>query len=276
MHKTMKLSEAVKLLSAAGCASPREEARMLFSHFDGIPRHRLIAEDPKTENPELISAVARRQNREPLQYILGEVGFFGEVYKVTPACLIPREDTEVLVDYAVKNIPAGGVFADLCTGSGCIAISVLKNTKDTSAIAVDISEDALALARENAEKNGVENRISFQKINVISDTLPDQGEFDAILSNPPYVTDEAYKSLEQEIYYEPKIAFVGGADGGDFYRAITEKYLPKLMDGGFIAYEIGYDQSALMLELAKEHNLNAEILKDLSGNPRVCVLKRKK
>ena len=272
----MKLSEAARLLSEAGITSARDEARTLFSHFDGIPCHKLIADDPSTQNPELISAIRRRQSREPLQYILGEVGFYKETYKVTPDCLIPREDTEILVDFAVKNLSVGARFADICTGSGCIAISVLKNTVSTSALAVDISECALKLAAQNARLNGVYERIYFESCDVLK-SAPSLGEkFDAVLSNPPYVTNKAYLSLEKEIYSEPEIAFVGGEDGGDFYRAITKNLLPRLSDGGFIAYEIGYDQSELIRSVAEQNGMSAEIISDLSGNPRVAVLRKKK
>lgn len=276
ISKKMKLSEAARLLSEAGITSARDEARTLFSHFDGIPRHKLIADDPSTQNPELISAIRRRQSREPLQYILGEVGFYKETYKVTPDCLIPREDTEILVDFAVKNLSVGARFADICTGSGCIAISVLKNTVSTSALAVDISEGALKLAAQNARLNGVYERISFESCDVLK-SAPSLGEkFDAVLSNPPYVTNKIYLSLEKEIYSEPEIAFVGGEDGGDFYRAITKNLLPRLSDGGFIAYEIGYDQSELIRSVAEQNGMSAEIISDLSGNPRVAVLRKKK
>jgi release factor glutamine methyltransferase len=270
----MKLSDAVKILSEAGIDSPKHEARLLFSHFEGLPSHSLILSDPETENQALISAVKRRSLREPLQYIIGEVGFYKETYKVTPDCLIPREDTEILVDYAVKNLPRGAHFLDLCTGSGCIAISVLKNTQDTSATGADISEGALAIAKENAKRNGVCDRLSLELLDVTKDTPKDGRTFDAILSNPPYVTEKAYSSLEKEIYFEPKLAFVGGEDGADLYRAITKGYKHLLSEGGFIAYEIGYDQSKIITEIAKENGMSAEIINDLSGNPRVAVLKR--
>lgn len=269
----MTLSEATKILSDAGIKTAREEARTLFSHFDKTPSYKLIAENPKTENSELIDAINRRAKREPLQYIIGEVGFYKETYKVTPDCLIPREDTEILVDYAVKNLPCGAEFADLCTGSGCIAISVLKNTSQTTAHAIDISDKALEIAKENAEINCVRERISFEKLDVIRELPKQKKLFNAILSNPPYVTNSAYLELEYEIYREPKCAFVGGEDGGDFYRAITKNYSKLLSEGGFIAYEIGYDQAELISDIAKQNGFSAEIISDLSGNPRVAVLR---
>ncbi len=269
----MKLSEAISALSRAGIASARAEARRLFSHFEGIPEYKLIADDPEAQSEALVRAVERRCQREPLQYILGKAGFYKELYKVTPDCLIPREDTEILVDYAVKNLSRGAAFFDLCTGSGCIAISTLKNTVDTTALAVDISEAALAVAKENAERLGVLERIELLRLDVLRDPPPCTKKADAILSNPPYVASDVYPKLEKEIFHEPKAAFVGGEDGGDFYRHITKTYKSLLSDGGFIAYEIGYDQSELIGEIARAENMSAEIINDLSGNPRVAVLK---
>ena len=146
----MTLKSAIELLKQAKIDSPEYDARELFKLF--IPLPTLSSE---CDDPRLISMLERRADREPLQYIIGEVGFYREVYRVTPDCLIPRSDTEILVDYAVKNIPRGESFLDLCTGSGCVAISTLCNTRDTRAVAVDISDGALKVAKENAEKNCV-------------------------------------------------------------------------------------------------------------------------
>lgn len=269
----MKLSEAKEILEKAGIPDPLREARLIFSNIGNIPPWQLVGDDPKCDTPSLLSAISRRANREPLQYILGEVSFYREKYKVTPACLIPREDTEVLVDYAIKNSARGARFLDLCTGSGCIAISVLANTEKTEALAIDISNDAIALARENAKLNHVAERVRFLEADILSEGIPEGlGKFDFILSNPPYIRDTVYQNLEREIFHEPKAAFLGGEDGGVFYRAITPKYKPLLNQDGFIAYEIGYDQKELIQSVALENDMSAKIIKDLSGNARVAVL----
>ena len=186
-------------------------------------------------------------------------------------CLIPRSDTEVLVDFAVKNLPDGARFIDLCTGSGCIALSVLNNTTDTTAVAVDISPAALEIARKNAKKLGLDSRVEIREGDALGVAIG--GEIDAVLSNPPYVTDSEYTSLEREIYFEPRGAFVGGEDGGDFYRAITENYKSRLKKGGFIAYEIGAAQAELLGKIAKDNDMSCEIINDLGGRARVAVLK---
>ena len=154
----MTLKEACDLLSTGGIDNAMSEARKIFKTLGGFKDYDLFSSSAQCDSKEVTEAVIRRSRREPLQYILGEVGFYNELYKVTPDCLIPREDTELLVDLAIKRIPSGKSFIDLCTGSGCIALSVLNNTKDTFATLVDISEGALSVAAENAERLGLTDR----------------------------------------------------------------------------------------------------------------------
>ncbi len=272
----MKLSEATDILRKAGIEDPRAEARLLFTEIGGIPEYKTVGADPEVNSPILTDAVRRREKREPMGYILGSVGFYHESYFVTPDTLIPRSDTEALVEYAVSKLGAGDVFLDLCTGSGCIAISVLKNTFGTTAVAVDISEKALRVAAKNSDRNGVSDRLTLLYSDVTAEpdpTLPHK--VNAILANPPYVTVEEYGELEKEIYFEPKSAFVGGDDGGDFYRAITSKYKGLLADGGFIAYEIGYRQAELIRAIAESENMSCRIIHDLGANPRVAILENR-
>lgn len=268
----MTYKTAVSILKEAGIGSCDYDARELFVHFGGFNRSEIFLSNPDCQNPELISAVERRAKREPLQYIIGEVEFYRESYIVTPDCLIPRDDTEILVDYAVKNLPDGAVFLDLCTGSGCVAISTLKNTKNTLCIAADIDGGALATAAENAHRNGVSDRLHLRRVDLMEEVIDE--EVFALLSNPPYVSESAYAELEEEIYHEPRHAFVGGIDGGDFYRRLTPIYKDKIKKGGFIAYEIGYDQAALLRKIADECSMSCEILRDLSGHDRVAILRR--
>lgn len=268
----MKLSTATDILKNAGIVDAKREARLLFMHFSGLSNASLYGGDAESDSQELISAVERRKNREPLQYIIGEVDFYKETYKVTPDCLIPRSDTEILVDEVIKRLSKGARFIDLCTGSGCIALSTLNNTNSTSAVAVDISENALAIARENADRLSLTRRIDFLNMDALSEAV--KGSFFAVISNPPYVTDKAYKSLEPEIYFEPSIAFLGGEDGMKFYGKIISLYKDSLADGGFFAFEIGYDQGDLISALANAHSLKIEIYKDYSGNDRVAILRK--
>lgn len=268
----MKLSTATKTLKEAGIEDALFEARVLFSEIGGFSSLELYGRDAECESCELSEAVMRRAKREPLQYIIGKASFYREEYKVTPDCLIPRSDTEILVDEVVKRLPSGARFIDICTGSGCIALSVLKNTDSTTALAIDISEKALSVARENANSLSLDKRIKFVAADALKKTA--EGNFYAVVSNPPYVTPSAYKNLQPEIYFEPDIAFLGGEDGLNFYRAILENYKNNLKEGGFFAFEIGYDQADALKALADEHSLKIEIKKDLSDNPRVAILYR--
>ena len=266
----MKLSEATNRLLQCGIENARSEAVAIFTDIGGFSQNELYITDKETNNANVVGAIERRANGEPLQYIIGHAYFYKERYTVTPDCLIPRFDTEILVDYAVKHIPQGKCFLDLCTGSGCVAISTLKHTSATRAKAVDISEPSLEIARKNAMDNGVLDRIQFVKADVLKETL--NGKFYAILSNPPYIEDDVYSTLGSDVKQEPKIALVGGKDGLDFYRAIIKNYKDSLLYGGFFAFEIGYNQAFAIAAIAKESSMSCEIIKDFSGNDRVAVL----
>ena len=217
---------------------------------------------------ELNAAIARLRNREPLAYIIGEWYFYNETYKVTPDCLIPRPETEHIVDVLIKSLPQNGVFADLCTGSGCIAISTLVHRPDCRAVAVDISPGALSVAAENAAANRVSDRISFIKSDITSENPLGDTLFDAIASNPPYINTDIIDTLEPEVLREPRIAFDGGADGLDFYRIILENYRANIKPDGFLVCEVGYDQGQRLRDMC-----GCEIKKDYSGNDRVMLLR---
>lgn len=213
-------------------------------------------------------ALLRLQDHEPLAYILGEWYFYDEVYYVSPDCLIPRPDTEHLVDKIIKLLPCGGTFADLCTGSGCIAISALAHRPDAKAFAVDISEKALSLAKANAVRNAVSERIEFSKGNVLSEDVLGYRMFDMIVSNPPYIATDVIDTLEAEVLSEPRIALDGGSDGLLFYRRLLGAYKDHIKNGGFLIMEIGYDQGDALKKMC-----NCDIIKDYGGNDRVAILK---
>ena len=207
---------------------------------------------------------------EPLAYIIGEWYFYGETYRLNRDCLIPRPETEHVVDELIRRLPQNGVFADLCTGSGCIAVSALVHRKDASCLAVDISEGALSMARENAERNGVGDRITLKKADILRDppkTVLDGRRFDIIVSNPPYINSSVIETLSDEVRQEPRLALDGGEDGMNFYRVLLDGYLSCLNKGGLLILEIGYDQAERIRALHP-----CDILKDYSGNDRVAVI----
>lgn len=274
----MTVLDITQILMDAGIENAREEALLLVSILFDKSRSALLC-DPSADfdSEGLRDAVDRRCRREPLQYIIGQWYFRNEVYRVNEHCLIPRPDTECLVDYALKSLPTGGVFADLCTGSGCIAVSTLAARPDLSAVGVDLFPETLALAAENAERNGVADRFFPLIGDVLADpdpSLAEKGPFDAILSNPPYIRSAVVDALEPELFFEPRAALDGGADGLMFYRSLVSRYLPLLKADGFFLLEIGYDQAEDIAAIAAAHALTAHIQNDLSGLPRLAVLTR--
>lgn len=219
---------------------------------------------------DLEAALARYNGGEPLAYLLGEQYFWRYRFTVTPDVLIPRPDTERLVETALSLLPHGGRFADLCTGSGAIALSVALDRPDLSCDAVDISEAALEVAKANAHDLGADDRVRFLRADLLVED-PLCGLYDGILSNPPYIpaADIAdYPSLA----YEPRIALDGGEDGMDFYKAILARFGSHLKEKGCFLFEIGYDQGEAIRKLADAHGYTCTVSKDYGGNDRVAKL----
>lgn len=252
----------------------RFEAGVLVQHFCGVHRAMLpLRRDEIFRGEVFLAAVKRRLLHEPLQYIVGEWQFCTETYTVTPDCLIPRMDTEILVEAADALLPENGRFIDLCTGSGCIAISLLAARPDASGVAVELYEPTLALARQNAERNGVADRLGFHRADVLNPVfMEDLGTYDLILSNPPYIPSATVDTLSKEVLCEPRVALDGGADGFDFYRVLLSAYPRYLKPGGYMILEIGSDQGDAMKHLAKQHGLFCEIRQDLSALDRIAIL----
>lgn len=226
------------------------------------------------DGTELENAIKEYENGTPAAYIIGEWEFFGDRYYIDENCLIPRCDTERIVEKVLEHLPENGVLADLCTGSGCIAISVLKRKKNAVGKAVDISEKALIIAQKNAELNGVSDRLDFLCADVFSDALGNK-KYDVIVSNPPYITSVDMEKLDEYVKKEPASALFGGDDGMDFYRHIIPSYLKNLKDDGCMIFEIGYDQEEKIKNAAEECNLFCKVTKDYSGNPRVAFITKK-
>lgn len=268
----MTVKELSALLAEGGIEDPLTEARLMVGRFGHASEADLFLGCAEAGGGEFESAVHRRLSGEPLAYIFGEWAFYRETYLVSPAVLIPRQDTEILVEEARKRCLKGARFLDLCTGSGCVVLSTLAHSPAAAAVAVDLSEDALAVAKENSRRLGLSDRVTFLKSDVLTETIP--GKFDFILSNPPYVDDAVYPTLQREIAFEPKMAFVGGPDGMDFYRAILAHYRDSLNPDGFFAFEIGYDQREKISALAKEAGFTVTVIKDCGGCDRVAILTR--
>ena len=269
-----------------GIETPRLDAEVLLSHVLGKERIYLYVHfDEPLEKEELAAfrkAVAERARRVPTAYITGRREFMGLDFAVSRATLIPRPDTEILVEAAIERLgrlAENGKkslrFADIGTGTGAIALSVLKYaSEDVAADAVDISGAALAVAKENAERLGLSACVHFHEGDLLAPLSP--AAYDAILSNPPYIPDADVERLAPEVRsYEPMTALKGGVDGMAFYARLVEAAPQYLRAGGFLAVEAGIGQAQKIRALAKEPWGDVEILPDLAGIERVVVLWRK-
>ncbi len=271
----------VDCLKAAGISSADagEEALLLLEAFGGASRIACLCDRNRVyDTPALREAVEKRLTRYPLQYILGSWDFFGCRFAVNEHCLIPRPDTEVLVETAIKLIPENGVFIDLCTGSGCIAIAILVHRPDLRAVALELYPETLALAVKNAELNGVSPRFTPICADLLlegREALAPLAPFCALVSNPPYIPKSVVDGLAPELFFEPRAALDGGEDGLVFYRRILADYASLLLPDAPLLLEIGYDQSEDLISLGKAYlpQVSCRILRDLGGQPRVAVFR---
>ena len=272
--------EAIKSLSEAGCDSPEFDAQQLVSFCLGMNKTQLLLNsgNPVEEGKLLFfeDCVKRRCNHEPLQYIIGMWDFHRFTFKVGEGVLIPRPETELLVEFAADKIQKNNfkVVYDLCCGSGCIGLTVAKLFPTVKVICVDISDKAIEYTTMNKEFLGADN-VTIVKADVLDNVgflgLPRP---DIILSNPPYIKTEEIKTLQPEIAFEPFMALDGGADGLVFYRSLSEGWYTYINKGGYIAMEIGEDQGADVLSLFLDKAEKARVIKDASGLDRVVAVKR--
>ena len=271
------LNQAVIMLKNENIDAPKNKARMLLQATLKKSREYLMIYDNKevenSERDKYIKNVKRLILGEPLQYITGLQEFMKLNFLVTKDVLIPRSDTEILVEEVIKiaeNVQ-NPVILDLCTGSGAIAVSLAKYVKNVHICAVDISPKALEIAKKNAELNGVKNNIEFIEANLF-DKIKDK-KFDIIVSNPPYIETDTIKTLSKEVQNEPKIALDGGKDGLDFYRKIADNSYKYLNRQGYMCLEIGYNQKIAVRKILenKKRYVNINCIKDLCGNDRVIT-----
>lgn len=221
----------------------------------------------KEEEETFFSAISIRKNRVPLQHITGEQEFMGFSFLVNEHVLIPRQDTETLVEEAAK-LAKGRRVLDMCTGSGCIILSMEQLCEPQYAMGVDISMDALAVARENGKR--LNSKVNWLQSDLFSKV---SGKFDVIVSNPPYIErDEIPKLMEEVRCYEPAMALDGGEDGLDFYRRIIIESREHLELGGYLCFEIGYNQGEAVYSLMEKAGFQCcHIVKDLAGLDRVVI-----
>ena len=227
------------------------------------------------KNKQLEEKIKQYEQGIPAAYLIGEWEFFGDKYYIDENCLIPRCDTERVVEEVISSLKNkdNAYIADLCTGSGCIAISSLKRCKNASGIGIDISEGAIKIAKRNATENNVSDRVEFVCDDIFNIDL-EQNKFDVIVSNPPYIPTKDLDSLDEYVKMEPITALDGGLDGMDFYNFIVSNFSSNLKNDGKFIFEIGYNQGELIKQTASKHNFKCTVKKDYSGNPRVAILEK--
>ena len=274
------LKAASERFSAAKIENPRLDAEILLAHVLNCRRLNLYVDSDKILPLESVlrfnELINQRLNGSPVAYIIKKKDFMGLTFAVNENVLIPRPETEILTEFVgkyLRGINREVIFADLGTGSGAIPISILKFVKNARAIAVDISEKALEVAKFNAIKFHVEDRLEFHCGDLFS---PLKGKiFDAIISNPPYIPTRDLKTLQKEVQSEPLIALDGGKDGLAFYRRIISAAPQFLSENGVLAVEIGINQALAVKKMFEAANfVDVTIFKDLAGLERVISGKK--
>lgn len=271
------LNEAARKLEAAGIETPRLEAELLLAHVCGVSRLDVLRGMGRDLAPEELGEfeeiVSRRVQRVPLAYLLGTKEFYGLPFAVTPATLIPRPETELLVDFAIEMLHTHPQpqIVDVGTGSGCIAVAVAAQLPQARIIAIDISAEALAVAKSNAERHNVGRQILFARGNLLNCLAAQTA--DLILANPPYIPAHEIGSLPPEVReYEPRVALDAGVDGRAFHRAIIAEARRVLAPGGWLGLEVALGQAAAVAEMMRACGLvEVSYRRDLAKVERVVV-----
>ena len=271
------LIKGVTVLKLDKISTPKLKARLLLQFVLKKPRQYLIVYDNQKltdkEEQEYLKYIELLTQGEPIEHITHQKEFMKLNFYVDENVLIPRQDTEVLVEEVMKIAKKIGAkkILDLCTGSGAIAVSLAKYLENIQVTALDISGKALDIAIANAKNNHVQDKITFVESNLFQNL--GQEKYDMIVSNPPYIRRKEIETLDKEVRKEPKIALDGGEDGLDFYREIIDRGYEYLKYGGYICLEIGYDQKEEVMQIIKDKKQYTETYckKDLYDNDRVVV-----
>ncbi|WP_447977708.1 peptide chain release factor N(5)-glutamine methyltransferase [Candidatus Nitrospira bockiana] len=279
------LIDAARALSFAGVPCARREARWIIEYglgrdalFLHLHRHEAV---PAPDLERVWALVQRRASREPLQYLLGSQEFCGFDFKVGPDVLIPRPETELLVEAVQEHCPPGrrSIVVELGTGSGCIAVALSSRRPDIDVYATDISLAALAIARRNAETHRVQHRVRFLHGDLFEALIGTEikGRVSALVSNPPYIPESDLALLQEEVRFEPPLALCGGPDGLSFFRRILEEAAVWLDGDGLLALEVGQGQAGSVSVLARDKGnyYNIRTARDVQGIERVVIAQKK-
>lgn len=268
------------ILADAGITDAEYDSFALLEYITGMDRTAYILNGSKSVPEDIAerydAVIDRRSSHIPLQHITGQAWFYGRSFNVNSDVLVPRQDTEVLVSEALKVINAKDSVLDMCTGSGCIIITLALEKKLGRALGADISEAALKVASGNREKLGADD-VTFVKSNIFSDiNVNDDELFDVIVSNPPYIATGEIETLTEEVRnHDPYIALDGLEDGLHFYREITQQSMNYIKSGGWLLYEIGCTQAHDVSDIMSEYGYsNIKVIKDLAGLDRVVMGQR--
>lgn len=275
----MKISDCVKesaaILSAAGIENPQLDAEVIIGHICALERYELKAYPEKeitaAQYAKIKTAIKRREKFEPVAYITGKKEFYAINLSVDSKTLIPRPETELLVDLAIYYIPMNGTALDLCTGSGAIAVALKHNRGDVSVTATDVSADALSVARKNAKNILGPKKITFFEGDLFA---PVSGKkFDCIVSNPPYVNPDDKDNLAKDLFFEPPNALFANDNGREIVGKIIAQVKTYLNENGTAIIEIGETMGDFVKQAGKKVGFEVSVMNDYGGLPRVAVLK---
>ena len=279
------IADARRLLEQAGIESAGQEVLWLVAHALCLPTHHVVTDrDRFLSSAELMAArrlIERRVGREPLQYILGTQEFCGLEFEVNPAVLIPRPETQLLVEYVLQRISTGrrDTIVDVCTGSGCIAVAIARQQPYARVLATDLSRRSLDVARENASRHGVGERITWLEGDLLQPLMEQglEGQVDVIVSNPPYIAESEWVMLQPEVQlFEPRSALVAGIHGTELHERLLEEARPYLVPGGAVIMEIGAGQARALrriIEQMSEYRFH-RLVYDEAGLERVVIVER--
>lgn len=276
MNLSNEISNISRILQRYDIHNPTLEAELIVSHVLSVSRKDILFSDlviTQQQSESIEKIVANRISGKPLQYLLGEVEFFDMNISVGEGVFIPRPETELMTEYAIKEIKkkqcSNPLILDICTGSGCIALALAKYIEGSFVVGTDISGVSLKYAKRNAKRNKIEN-IDFIRCDLFESIRI--GCFDLIISNPPYIQSQEIKKLQLEVQKEPQIALDGGIDGLDFYRRIINNIRHSIKHNSILLLEIGFGQYKEVLGLLEQKYFSeVNIIKDYSGIDRILI-----